>query len=162
MRIISIVLIFLSPLAFSQDVEAIIDLGYEKYLEEDYEGAILDFNKALSYDDGNAEIYYLRGVSQSLLGKKKAAMTDLDMATKLNPDYAEAYYEKGYIYLSDQNAQEAIEEFDTVIELKPDFPEAYVSRGTAKCMLNDREGANADWQQAEELGVSYSDYMICE
>lgn len=154
-------LIFTSTLCFGQ-TEKILEKGYEKYLEEDYQGAIMDFSKALSFDSNNAEAYYLRGVCYSSQGKKIEAMADLDKATELNAQYAEAYYEKGYIFLIDQNAKLAIREFDKVIEYKPDFAEAYVSRGTAKCMLEDKEGASADWERAKELGVAYSEYMVCE
>lgn len=165
MKSFSIFFLFVlaSHLLFAQkSAEKYLDAGYEKYEEEDYKGAILDFKKAISYEKDNAEAYYLRGVCYSLLGEKKSAISDLDKATEINTDYAEAYYEKGYIYLSDQNAEKAIEEFDKVIKLKPDFAEAYVSRGTAKCMLNDKDGAAADWKKAEQLGVGYTDYMICE
>ena len=89
-------------------------------------------------------------------------MKSLDRATELKPDYAEAYYEKGYIYLIDRNVEKAIEFFDKVISLNPRQAEAYVNRGTAKCMMEDREGAEKDWAKAKELGVDYGDYMSCD
>lgn len=158
-----LLLFFLLQGGFAQEqVEAIMDKGYNKYLEEDYQGAILDFQKALSYDSTNAEIYYLIGACKSIIGETKAAMESLDKAISLRPDYAAAYYEKGYIYLTDQNAEKAIEAFDKTIQYNPDFPEAYVSRGTAKCMLGDKEGAAKDWARAKELGVNYGEYMTCD
>lgn len=161
--LISLVLLAGPSCIYAQDVaEILIDEGYDKYLNEDYQGAILDFDKALAYDDTNPEVYFLRGVSRSLLGDKKAGMADLNKAIELNPNYAEAYYERGYIFLTDQNAKKAIEEFDRVITLTPDFAEAYVSRGTARCMLGDPEGANEDWQTAKALGVTYGEFMACE
>ena len=142
--------------------ERLLDEGYEKYLNEDYRGAILDFTKAISYSPDKAEIYYLRGICQSALENKKLAMSDYDRALDINPEYAEVYYEKGYIYLIDQNAKLAIEQFDKAIKAKPDFAEAYVSRGTAKCMMDLKEAAKIDWEKAKDLGVAYSEYMVCE
>ncbi len=159
----SILFLLALPFLLQQSpAEKYIDAGYEKYDHEDYKGAILDFNKAESYDKSNPEIFYLRGACKSLLGEKREAMTDFQKATSLKPEYAEAYYEMGYIYLTDQNAKEAIKAFDNTIKYMPDFAEAYVSRGTAKCMLEDKAGANADWDKAKDLGIAYSDYMVCE
>ncbi len=143
-------------------VEALIDTGYNKYLEEDYAGAIEDFNKASELAPQNAEIYYLRGVCKSSIDEKASAMVDYNKALNINPKYAEVYYEKAYLYLQDQNAEEAIKALDRVLELNPDMAAAYVSRGTAKCMLEDIDGANNDWNKAKELGIDYSELMICE
>lgn len=154
---------FLYLTGSAQDtVEQLLDQGYNRYLEEDYHAAILDFDKAALLAPRDAEIYYLRGVCKSALKQKTEAMEDLNRAIDLRPSYAEAWYEKAFIFLSDQNAQKAIESLDKVIELSPDFAEAYVSRGTAKCMLNDKEGAEKDWATAKKLGVTYTELMICE
>lgn len=143
-------------------VEKLINQGYDKYIEGDYKGAILDYNKALAYTQNNAELYYLRGVSYSSSEQKQEAMKDFNQAISLNPKYEEAYYERGYLYLVDQNAGAAIREFTKVLELNPKNPQAFVSRGTAKCMLDDKSGAQADWDEAKKLGVDYGAYMVCE
>ncbi len=143
-------------------VEVLINSGYDKYMEANYSEAIEDFNKAAAMAPDNEEIYFLRGVCKSNLDEKAAAMVDYNKALKLKPDYAEVYYEKAYIYLQDQNAGEAIKALNRVIELRPDMAAAYVSRGTAKCMMEDIEGANKDWQKAKELGVEYTELMVCE
>jgi len=153
---------FLTSAATAQDAEKYLDSGYEKYSEENYEGAIKDFNKALKTNDSNPEIYFLRGVSFSSMGEKVKAMNDLQKAVELNPEYGEAYYEIGYIFLTDKNANEAIKAFDKTIMSNPDFAEAWVSRGTAKCMMEDKEGAQSDWAKAKELGIGYTEYMVCD
>lgn len=156
-----IAIAWINLLAAQNSSEKHIETGYDKYLNEDYEGAILDFGKAIAFDAQNAEAYYLRGVCYSFVDKKREAMSDLNKATELKPDYAEAYYEKGYLFLSDQNAKAAIEQFDKVLTLNPKMAEAWVSRGTAKCMQNDPAGAAADWQQAKKLGVDGT-LLVCE
>lgn len=154
--IITISLILQTP------AEKLIDSGYDKYMNDDYSGAIKDFDRAIAIDPNNEETYYLRGVAKSNMGEKASAMIDFDKALKLYPDYAMVYYEKAYIYLQDQNTEKAIEALNKVIDLKPDMAAAYVSRGTAKCMIEDVEGAHADWDKARELGIDYSELMICE
>lgn len=154
----------LSSLSLSaqNDTEAIIDLGYDKYLDEKYDEAISYFDKALKSDKNNAEIYFLRGVCYSALGEKKKAVGSLETAVALKSDYYEAHYEMGYIFLIDQNPQLAIAQFDKAISLNPDYAQAFVSRGTAKCMTEDKKGATKDWERAKALGVSYVELMVCD
>lgn len=155
-------ILFVFSLQAQDQVEDLINSGYDKYMDDDYQGAISDFDKALQLDDSNPETYFLRGVCYSYAGEKVKAVADLDRAILLKDDYYEAYYEKGYIFLSDQNAQLAIPQFDAAIKYNPDYAEAYVSRGTAKCMMEDKKGATEDWKKAKKLGVGYSEYMKCE
>ncbi|MEO9478009.1 MAG: hypothetical protein ABJG41_20865 [Cyclobacteriaceae bacterium] len=154
-------LLCVTSIAFGQS-EALIDSGYDKYMDSDFVGAIDDFTRALGFDSTNAETYFLRGVCYSSINEKVKAVSDLNKAIELKADYYEAYYEKGFIFLSDQNAELAMAELDAAIKLNPDYAEAYVSRGTAKCMLEDKAGANADWAKAKDLGVGYTEYMKCE
>jgi len=161
-RQILLVILVSSSISLFGQTDDILEKGYEKYLNDDFQGAILDFTKALSFDKKNAEAYYLRGVCKSSIGEKKDAMADLNKATKIQPDYPEAYYEKGYIFLVDKNAELAIKEFDKVIKYDDEFAEAYVSRGTAHCMLEMKVLAKSDWDKAKDLGIAYSEYMICD
>jgi tetratricopeptide (TPR) repeat protein len=157
------ILLFLPSLfGFTQNTESLIDRGYAKYLTEDYAGAILDFELALKEAPTNAEIYYLMGACYSVSGNSTKAIGHLSSAIQLEPCYAEAFYERGVIYLTDQNPTLAIKEFDEAIICEPEFAEAYVSRGTAHCMLDEVEMATLDWAVAKKLGVTYTEYMICE
>lgn len=159
---VTIVFFFHSLFGFTQSTENLIDRGYAKYLTEDYAGAILDFELALKEAPTNAEIYYLMGASYAVSGNPTKAIAHLSSAIRLDPCYAEAFYERGVIYLTDQNPILAIKEFDEAIACEPEFAEAYVSRGTAHCMLDNLENASLDWAVAKKLGVTYTEYMICE
>jgi Flp pilus assembly protein TadD len=144
------------------DEEALLDKGYELYTEDKYEEAIQQFNLALQLNDQNPETYFLRGLSWHAAADTKKAVEDLQKAIELQPDYLEAYQQLGYIYLVGQAPDRAIEAFDKAIELDPTNAEIYVNRGTAKCMKEDKEGANADWKIAKSLGVDYGEMMVCE
>ncbi len=160
MHFVSLLLIV--GFVFQTPAEILLNSGYDKYMNDNYKGAIKDYDKAIALDPENEEIYYLRGVAKSNLGEKGSAMNDFNLALKLDPEYAMVYYEKAYIYLQDQNPEKAIEELDKVIQMKPDMAAAYVSRGTAKCMIEDVDGANTDWDRARILGIDYAELMTCE
>ncbi len=148
---------------FSQDqLEVILDKGYDLYLKDKFEKAIETFNLALTLAPDNPETYLLRGLSHHGAGEVMKSIEDMQKAIDLDPNYIDAYREIGYIYLVGQAPREALEAFDKAIALDPSVAELYVNRGTAKCMLDDANGAKEDWKKAKELGVAYSAYMKCD
>ncbi len=144
-----------------QDLEVLLDRGYEQYSNEQYQEALETFNQAAKLKPDNAETYLLRGMTQFGLQQIRESVEDLEKAIEIDPYYSEAYQELGYVYLVSQAPAEAVKAFDKAIELNPSA-ELYVNRGTAKCMMNDREGAEADWKIATSLGVDYSEMMVCD
>jgi tetratricopeptide (TPR) repeat protein len=157
-----LVIVMRSAVVLSQDVENLLDQGYEAYLASKYMTAVNYYSQAIDKDGSNPEAYFLRGISYHGLQEVEKAVNDLKKAIELEPEYVEAYQELGYIYLVGQAPKRAIEAFDKAIELDPTSGEVFVNRGTAKCMLDDTEGAEEDWKKAQELGVEYSEYMKCE
>ena len=157
MKILLILFSLLQP-----DEETLLDKGYEFFINEKYEEAIVQFNQAIDLNDLNPESFLLRGLCWHAMGETKKAVEDLSQAIILDNEYVAAYQQLGYIYLVGQAADRAIEAFDKAIELDPTNAEVYVNRGTAKCMNNDKEGANADWKLAKALGVDYGEMMVCE
>lgn len=156
MRIILILLfnISCSLNLLAQTVEDLIDEGYAHYESQNYEEALKVFDKAAELDSQNAQIYYLRGATKSLLDKNEEAIKDLTTALELEIDYPEAYFERGYVYVLLNKPSLAVEDFSKAIEFYPEYGEAYLNRGTVKCMMADKKGAEEDWQKAEQLGMS--------
>ena len=68
--------------------------GNCKELQNDYEGAISDFTKAIKYNPNFAEAYYRRGNTKILLNDNKGALSDYDKAFELNPELAKALNHK--------------------------------------------------------------------
>ena len=71
-----------------------------------YEEAEEAFTKAIKYDKGNYEAYYLRGCAKSNSRKYKEAIVDFEKAVELKPDYADAYFNIGNAYhlLNDEDS----------------------------------------------------------
>ena len=123
MRIISLILIFLSVLAVSckpgkEKIDKMLNAAIEKIQQNDNKGAIEDLTKIIGYQEDNYEAYYYRANAKFNLKEAKDALTDYDKA----------------------------------IELKPDYADAFLNRGFCKQFLGDKDGACSDWKQAEFLG----------
>ncbi len=93
--ILLILLIFLPTLSCSNSAQDYINKGYEHILDEDYEAALKDFNKAIEIDPRNVEAYNNRGIVLGILGNHYGAIQDFNMAIDLKPTDSEAYKSRG-------------------------------------------------------------------
>jgi tetratricopeptide (TPR) repeat protein len=143
----------------------------------EWKGAIEDFTQAIRLKPQEALYHRNRGVSRGKHGDKPGAIEDLQKAADLArrqgnravyQEVAGAFYHLGRGQLGtltrDENSQaavwrDAIEYYDHAIRLRPDFAPAYAARGGARHLLDDHDGAIADYTQAIQLAptaVSHS------
>lgn len=146
--------LFLPFLSISQDKESLKDKGYLAYENEDYLVAIQYFSDALKLDDADPELYYLRGVSKSLIDRNEDAIEDYKLALALKPDYPEVHYEIGYANFLLNKLERALASFSKAIDQNPEYAEAYLNRGTIRCMLSLKEEARQDYEKAKDLGMA--------
>ncbi len=93
--ILLILLIFLPTLSCSNSAQDYINKGYEHILDEDYEAALKDFNKAIEIDPRSVEAYNNRGIVLGIMGNHYRAIQDFNMAIDLKPSDSEAYKSRG-------------------------------------------------------------------
>ena len=79
--------------------------------QEDFPGAIEDFNRAIRLDPNNAETYNYRGTAYFWLKNYKQALEDYNQALRLDPNLVLAYYNRGYVRKQFGDRQGAIEDF---------------------------------------------------
>ncbi|MCU0535821.1 MAG: tetratricopeptide repeat protein [Hydrococcus sp. Prado102] len=79
--------------------------------QEDFAGAIEDFNKAIQLDPNQAEAFNYRGTSYFWLKDYQKAMADYNQAIRLDPNLAIAYYNRAYVRLEMGDKQGAIADF---------------------------------------------------
>ncbi len=150
-------------LSFTSEVNAIskklnqnsfqyhIESGLEKSKNNDYEGAIEDFTKAIELNPENEDAYIERGIAKYKLEDYEGAIEDFTEAIELNPENEDAYYWRGFTKYDLKDYEASIQDFTKVIELNPDNGDAYFERGIAKYELEDYEGAGEDFTQVIEL-----------
>ena len=69
--------------------------GDIKFANEDFNGAISDYNKAISINPNDAQMYYLRGYAKGKLKDFEASIRDYDKAIQLNPYHESAFHLRG-------------------------------------------------------------------
>jgi tetratricopeptide (TPR) repeat protein len=96
------------PLLTPDLVEEDNHRGIAKFELGDKQGAILDYNRAITIDPQDAFAYYNRGVAKFELGDKQGAILDFDRVIAIDPQDAEAYSNRGAVKLALGNKQGAI------------------------------------------------------
>jgi tetratricopeptide (TPR) repeat protein len=79
--------------------------------QEDFAGAIEDFNKAIQLNPNQAEAFNYRGTSYFWLKDYQKAMADYNQAIRLDPNLTIAYYNRAYVRLEMGDKQGAIADF---------------------------------------------------
>lgn len=85
--------------------------------QEDFQGAIADFSKAIELNPNLAEAYNYRGTSYFWLEKYQQALDDYSQALRLDPNLTIAYYNRAYVRIELGDKKGAIADFQRGAEL---------------------------------------------
>ncbi|MGH7982195.1 MAG: tetratricopeptide repeat protein [Candidatus Udaeobacter sp.] len=159
----------------SKEAAAYASSGIAKLKRHDFDGAILDFNRALQFDPKLAKVYVDRGVAKQGKRDLDGAIADFNRALQFDPRLADAHYNRGLakthrhqliayggVDISRRNYEAnpklnrsdldgAIADYSRALQLDPKNANAYHGRGIAKSELGDFDGAIADFNRALQL-----------
>ncbi len=121
--------------------------------DEQLDGAISAYSKAVNRTPTQPQPYRLRGNAFKELGDYQAALDDYTRALELAP---EAYWfnRRGLVYEETRQFELAAADYARAIELDPTWAIAYNNRGYIKLNLKDYGGAKADFEKAISLDPS--------
>jgi tetratricopeptide (TPR) repeat protein len=128
---------------------------------EQYQEALVAYDKAIEIDPNYSDAYYGRGyIKQYGFKDESGAFADYNTAIQLNPNYAEAYTSRGGLkQKTDING--ALADYSTAIRLNPNYAGAYASRGGLKILqLGDNQGGLEDLNKMIELDPSDGHYLL--
>jgi len=117
------------------------------------ERALPDFSRAVELDPDLDAAYYNRGLAYLQLGEAIAAEADFSAVIGRNPRETEAYLNRARARAL-RGKTSARNDFDRAIALSPEWAVAWYLRGRYLDEIGEREGANADFQRAYQLGHS--------
>ena len=126
--------------------------GLIKMQKNDFEGAILEFTKAIEINPQFINAYLYRGGAKGELNDYRGAIADFTKAIVINPKSDDAYYLRGLAKSKFKHYKEAILDFSKAILINPKLKEAYFSRGFAKLKLGQKNSGCLDFSKAGELG----------
>ncbi|MDA3890787.1 MAG: SpoIIE family protein phosphatase [Salinivirgaceae bacterium] len=104
-------------------------MAKEKYENEQYDKAIIDYTKAIILDADVAEFYYYRGNAFAIVRQGDKALNDFKKALELNPDYLSALTNMGWDYLKQGEYKAALRHFTEFLKLIRNNPRRIISMG---------------------------------
>ena len=108
--------------AYDKHAMAYEKRGYVKYLLQQYDGALIDFNKSIAVDDQNPEPYLGKAMIYSIQNNRAEAISLLEEALRLcfplQPIYWKIRRIKGYLHLQENQFAEAAQEFKFFLNKK--------------------------------------------
>jgi tetratricopeptide (TPR) repeat protein len=129
---------------YPQTTVAYYNRGVTKFNTGDYQGAVKDYDLAVSLNPAYAEAFNNRGEAKEKQGNYEGAIDDYNSALSSNPDYIGAYLNRAQakVMLKDYGA--AIEDYGKVIQRMPYDSHAYIERANLKSKLKRYEEAITD------------------
>ena len=133
--------------------------GEALLLQDELEGAGVDFENALKLDPVSAQAYLGRAHLLAQQGKHDDALSEIEEALELRPHTPPVFMDRGLIQLQNGCATAALSDFDiAIIQSSDQYVEVrgrdgFFFRGVARCFVNDWDEAKSDLEEARNKGV---------
>jgi Flp pilus assembly protein TadD len=134
-------------------VDDLIASAVLKQSKGDYQGMLVDMERAIPIDPQRSRLYTIRGTARAKLNITQMALADFDRAIQLNPNEFKAYINRGNLKIEQlKDLEGALADYNRAIQLNPNFATAYYNRGNLKRVkLDDFLGALADYDLAIQI-----------
>jgi tetratricopeptide (TPR) repeat protein len=123
--------------------------GHRSYAN-DYQGALQDYNLAITKDPKNVDLYGSRAEVKVNLKDFQGALQDYGEIIRISPTTG-SYQRRASFKRNQQDLQGALDDASQAIRLSPGEPDVYAFRADIKVQLKDQEGALRDYSQAIAL-----------
>ncbi len=148
------------------DDEYYYQRGIARYSEGDLDGALKDFDMAISLNDENTKALFARAELYIEYGDFVQALEDLDAALQydtlesptVNPDDLEMINERGKILLTLEMYPEAVRDFTRILSVDPDLDVTRYNRALAWYHLGEYDKAKKDLDAAIKINPAEKDY----
>jgi tetratricopeptide (TPR) repeat protein len=143
--------LFKSRKSISLVAMVLSSLGGKKSKNEELDGAIKNYNKALEIDSESENIYCNRAIAKIKLKDYTGAMQDCNKVLEIDPEYGKAYAVRGEIKIYIDDYAGAIKDLNKAFEIDSEDADIYNNRGIAKKGCGDYAGAIQDLNKAFEI-----------
>jgi len=94
------------------------------------------------------EVFYERGINHHDNNELSQAVDYYTASLRQNPNSTRTLFNRGLVYFQQGKYHKSINDFNLLLALEPADGESYEHRGRAKLMIDDFEGAAADYTSA--------------
>jgi len=134
-------------------------LAFDALEAADYTHTVSFVNEAIdqgiSWTEGQAEAYNLRGTFKFLIGDSVGAKADLEKSLELVPTFVQSWVKIASVHMELGDAVSAFGDFETAIRHNANDPDIYYHRGQVFFIMGEHEKAIADYQKSIELDDAF-------
>ena len=135
----------------AESADYYIDRANKKFNDEDYYGAISEYNRALKINPYSVFALSRIGRSKYYLQDYKGALQILDKAVKMDENYKFSFVIRGDIKIALGDYYGAISDYNKSIKIDSNDAFPYYFRGLAKKKIGDFNGACSDMKSSRKL-----------
>jgi len=125
--------------------------GFSRQEKGDLDGALADYNQAITLDPHNVEALSRRALAERDKGNWDAALADFNAVLAYAPDNADAYSNRGYVKQTKGDLDGALADYTEALSRKPTSAEAFYNVGLIKVRRGDIDGGIAAFDKALDL-----------
>jgi tetratricopeptide (TPR) repeat protein len=125
--------------------------GFSRQQKGDLDGALADYNQAITMDPHNVEALSRRALAERDKGNWDAALADFNSVLAYAPDDADAYSNRGYVKQTKGDLDGALADYTEALSLKPTSAEAFYNVGLIKVRRGDIDGGIEAFNKALDL-----------
>jgi tetratricopeptide (TPR) repeat protein len=134
---------------------AYIGRGQQYYEKDDYDRAIEDFNKAMSYQPSYIQLAYgNRGNAYAMKGDNDRAIDSYSVAISLDKNYSAAFTGRGLIYEKMGEIDKAREDYNTALRVTSKFQDEKWAKDTARKHLDDLAAPSSPPRQGPSVATA--------
>jgi len=119
--------------------------GVDYYENKQFQEALQCLQKCVELNPENADIWFVLGGIQSILGNNKEAEKSYQQALLLNPEHASAWFNLGRVQADLGNNKEAEESFKQVLLLNPEYVDIWFVLGKIQSILGNNKEAEQSY-----------------
>lgn len=117
-------------------------------LKQDFDKAHARIDQALSTNQNNASLHYLKAQVYGFQRNAQSSEAELSKAIELDPDYVAAYHALGALYINSKQEDRAIAEYQKILSIRPDNPTAYTMIGMLEDARKNYDKAADNYKKA--------------
>jgi lipoprotein NlpI len=125
--------------------------GFARQAKGDFDGAISDYNQALTLDPNDAVASYRRGLARQSKGDWADAASDYSQVLTINPENADAFSNRGFVKQAQGDLDGALADYAQALMINPKIPKAYYNEGLIKVQKNEVDAAIQAYDKALDL-----------
>lgn len=128
-----------------------LNRGLSYFLKNDFDRALADYNKAVSFDPNYEMAYNNRGIVYKEQGHLTEALSDFNKSIAIEPNSSEPYANRGAVLIKLEKYDQALADFNKALEGNPYNAKGYNYRGVTYAKKGDSTKALADLTKSIEM-----------